>query len=147
MTHLTRSALLPYPAAAMFDLVNDIEAYPRYMEGCVGAQILFRDENVMEARLELSKGGIRQAFTTRNTLNPPDSIDMKLVEGPFSSFGGKWTFQQLNENACKVTFDLQFGFSNALLAMAAKSLFGSVADRMVDALVKRAHELYGYRNV
>jgi ribosome-associated toxin RatA of RatAB toxin-antitoxin module len=143
MTHLTRSALLPYPAPAMFDLVNDIEAYPRYMDGCVGAKILLREEDVIEARLELAKGGIRQAFTTRNQLTRPSSIDMQLVDGPFSAFSGRWTFQVLNDTACKVTLDLRFSFTNTLLAMAAKSLFGSVADRMVDALVKRANELYG----
>lgn len=145
MTHLTRSTLLPYPAEAMFDLVNDIEAYPRYMDGCTGAKILFRDDAVIEARLELSKGGIRQAFTTRNTLRPPTAIDMQLVEGPFTAFTGHWAFQALGDSACKVTIDLRFTLNNALLAMAAKALFGTVADRMVEALVKRANEIYGGR--
>lgn len=145
MTHLTRSALLPYPAEAMFDLVNDIEAYPRYMDGCTGATVLFRDDDVIEARLELSKGGMRSALTTRNTLKRPHSIEMQLIDGPFTAFSGGWTFLALSDSACKATIDLRFTLSNALLAMAAKSLFGSVADRMVDALVKRANDVYGAR--
>ena len=145
MTHLTRSALLPYPAEAMFDLVNDIEAYPRYMDGCTAATVLYRSDEVIEARLELAKAGIRSAFTTRNTLKRPHSIEMQLVDGPFTSFSGGWSFLALNDTACKATIDLRFTLSNALLAMAAKSLFGSVADRMVDALVKRANDVYGVR--
>ena len=33
----------------------------------------------------IQKGGIRQFFTTKNTLTPPDRIDLSLVEGPFKS--------------------------------------------------------------
>ena len=54
MTSINRSALLPYRAQQLFDLVNDIEAYPRYMDGCVGAQVLSREEGLVEARLDLS---------------------------------------------------------------------------------------------
>lgn len=39
-----RSALVAYSAQQMFDLVNDIEAYPQYMDGCVGARVLARGE-------------------------------------------------------------------------------------------------------
>ena len=34
MTDIQQSALLPYSAQAMFDLINDIESYPQFMEGC-----------------------------------------------------------------------------------------------------------------
>jgi ribosome-associated toxin RatA of RatAB toxin-antitoxin module len=73
MAHINRSALLPYPAQAMYDLVNDIEAYPKYMEGCVGATILRRDTDVIEARLDLARGAIRYSFSTRNHLDAPKS--------------------------------------------------------------------------
>jgi ribosome-associated toxin RatA of RatAB toxin-antitoxin module len=65
MTIIQRSALLPYPAERLFELVNDIEAYPRYMDGCVGARVMRRDEDVIEARLDLARGGIAQSFLTR----------------------------------------------------------------------------------
>lgn len=35
MTTIHRSALFPYQAAQLFALVNDIEAYPKFMDGCV----------------------------------------------------------------------------------------------------------------
>jgi ribosome-associated toxin RatA of RatAB toxin-antitoxin module len=145
MAHINRSALLPYPAQAIYELVNDIEAYPQYMDGCVGATILKRDDDVIEARLDLARGAIRYSFTTRNRLDAPKSIQMDLIDGPFTQFEGRWFFQTLNENACKVILDLQFSMSNSLVSLAAKKLFDGVANNLVDALCKRANALYGQK--
>ena len=43
MTVIERSALLPYAAEQVFDLVADIERYPEFLEGGVGAEIHERD--------------------------------------------------------------------------------------------------------
>lgn len=143
MTIVQRSALVPYSAAAMFELVNAIEAYPQFMEGCSGATILERSNDIVEARLDLAKGGMRYSFTTRNRLLPPERIEMTLVEGPFETFNGAWTFQALSENACKIALHLQFEMSGRLLNFAARKMFDGVANQMVDALVRRAHQLHG----
>ena len=58
MTVIKRSALLPYPSLDLFRLVSDIEAYPAYMDGCVGAVILRREADLVEARLDLSPPAI-----------------------------------------------------------------------------------------
>ncbi len=141
MTTIQRSALVPYSAQAMFDLVNAVETYPQFMDGCSGATVLARTNDTIEARLELTKGGMHYSFTTRNTLTPPQRIDMALVEGPFSKFRGVWTFQALGEQACKIALNLEFELSGRLLNFAARKLFDGVANQMVDALVKRAHIL------
>lgn len=143
MTTIQRSALVPYSAQAMFDLVNAIEDYPQFMEGCSGANVIARSNEFVEARLELAKAGMRYSFTTRNKLSPPERIELALVEGPFDQFQGVWTFHTLNEHASKISLHLQFELSGRLLNFAARKLFDSVANQMVDALVKRAHKLYG----
>ena len=63
-TSIQRSALVLHSAQAMFDLVNDIEAYPEYMDGCSGAQVISRDDKEVIARLDLRKAGISHSFTT-----------------------------------------------------------------------------------
>ena len=65
MNDIRRSALLPYSAERVYALINDVEAYPEYMDGCVGAQVLYVDGETMEARLDLARAGIRMSFTTR----------------------------------------------------------------------------------
>lgn len=143
MTHISRSALVAYSDQQMFQLVNDIEAYPQYMEGCIGAEVLERSSSEVTARLDLSKLGMRYSFTTRNVLSEPDSMDMQLVEGPFKQFRGVWSFKALAADACKVSLDLEFEFSNSLVAMAAGKWFESVANELVAGLCRRAQQIYG----
>lgn len=142
MPVVERSALVNYSTQQMFDLVNDIEAYPQYMDGCIGAKILRREEDWLEARLELSKAGVSQSFITRNQLLPPHSMTMSLLDGPFAYLNGKWQFTALSDHACKVSFTLDFELKNRLLGMAVGKLFESMVNKQVDALCARAKVIY-----
>ena len=146
-TEINRSALLPYSTDKVFALVNDVAAYPQFMEGCAGAEVLAEgsDEQgrpFMEARLDLAKAGLQQSFVTRNILTPPVSVQMSLLEGPFESFAGLWELKPLGDSACKVNLTVQFSLNSRALGAAAKALFNPIADNLVDAVVKRAHALF-----
>lgn len=143
MPHINRTALLPFTDQQMFDLVNDVMAYPHYLDGCVHAVILEQTSTTMVASLSLEKRGIKMSFTTQNVLDTPKSIVMNLHEGPFETFEGRWFFQRLNDEACKVILDLQFTLSGRVVDLAIRKLFDSVSNNMVDAMVKRAKEVYG----
>ena len=143
MSIIDQSALLPYSAGQMFALVNDIEAYPEYMDGCIGAEILETTGNQVTARLDLGKVGLRYSFTTRNTLVEPESMTMALVEGPFRHFEATWTFRALNENACKVSLKMEFEFATGLVDAVMKRLFDTTSRNLVNAVCQRAHERYG----
>ncbi len=126
----------------MFDLVNDIEAYPDYMDGCQSATVLGRGEDWVEARLALGLGGISQSFVTRNQLQPPHRMTMALVDGPFRSFNGLWSFAP-KDDGCQVTLELEFSLKNPLLAMAVNKMFEQIAASQVRALCARAERVYG----
>jgi ribosome-associated toxin RatA of RatAB toxin-antitoxin module len=143
MTTISRSALLPYTASRLFDLVNDIESYPEYMDGCVGAQVIRREAALVEARLDLAKGGITHSFSTRNRLQGTELITLELMEGPFEYFEGRWGFQALGDAACKMSLQLEFSVNSKVLGVAATKLIELVTDNLVDALGKRARQLYG----
>ena len=95
----------------------------------------------MVARLELSKAGVKQSFVTRNTNTPPNTISLVLEDGPFDSLGGEWRFEALSDEACRVSLELTFQLRTGLIKMAASRLFETVANDMVDAMVKRANQL------
>ena len=145
MTTISQSAILPYSAEVMFNLVNDIEAYPLFMHGCQGAEIISANANEVVARLELGKAGFKYAFTTRNHLRPPDCIEMALVEGPFKKFAAKWTFVALTEAASKTSLDMQFEFRAGIIDMALRKLFEATSKDLVNAISKRAAHLYGIK--
>ena len=138
VTRIERSALVLHPAHMMFDLVNDIESYPEYMDGCQGARVLLRAEQEIVARLDLAKAGIQQSFTTRNWLARPEGIEMVLEEGPFTRLQGQWRFQALTESACKVSLVLEFEFKSGLGQLAGGKLFTRVANNLVAATTDRA---------
>lgn len=145
MVTISRSALLPYSAAEVFALVNDIEAYPDFLDGCIAAEVLSATDEEVVARLELGKVGLRYAFTTRNTLEPPHRMVMHLVEGPFRHFEAQWRFTALSPNACKAELEMNFEFSNSLVNMALRALFESTSRELVNAVVRRAEQQYGRR--
>ena len=143
MANIQRSALLPFEASRIYQLVNDVAAYPRYMDGCVGAQVLESSEQHMLARLDLAKAGVSYSFTTRNRLLPHELIEMSLEEGPFEQFRGVWRFLSLSESACKVELDLSFKMAGSVRSAAMTKLFNIVGNNLVDALCKRANQIYG----
>ncbi len=140
-TTINKTALLPYSAQTMFDLVADIARYPEFLPGCTGAEILEQENHVVVARLDLSKAGVKQSFVTRNSNQPHTAIRLALEDGPFEALSGEWRFDALSGEACRVSLDLTFQLRSGLLKMAASRLFETVANDMVDAMVKRANQL------
>ena len=138
MTIINQSALLPYSARQLFDLVNDIESYPEFMDGCIDAEILSKTAQEVTARLVLGKAGLRYTFTTCNALNTPSRMTMALVEGPFKKFSATWDFKVLNQTACKISLKMEFEFSSGLVNAAMKSLFDSTSRNLVNAICQRA---------
>lgn len=143
MVAISQSALLPYSAEQMFALVNDIPAYPQFMHGCLGAEVLSVHDNTVTARLDLGKAGLRYSLTTHNELYPPVKMTMMLVDGPFSSFSAEWRFVPLRDDACKTSLDMRFEFGAGLLNVALKALFEATGRDLVNAIGKRAEQLYG----
>lgn len=143
MTQVDRSALVLHTAEQMFDLVNDVESYPQFLPWCSGTTLIESTENTMQASLRVAKAGLKYSFTTRNEHERPGKIRIELVEGPFSSLSGLWTFQPLSDEACKVSLSLQFDFSGKLTSLAMGKVFNQMAVTMVDAFVSRADQVYG----
>lgn len=124
----------------MFDLVNDVAAYPGRFRWCSNAVILEQGEDRLVARLDLGLGSFSTWFMTENTLRRPNSIDMRLRDGPFKSLHGRWEFHSLAEEACKVSLELEFEPSSRLLGPALAIGFQGLADRMVNDFVRVADQ-------
>ncbi len=132
-----------HSAEQMFDLVNNINAYPEFVPDCADAKVLEQNEEFITASLKIAKGGLSKWFTTKNTLLPENKIQMQLVEGPFKRLSGGWSFVPLDKNACKVILTLEFEFKNRLIQMAFGKVFNEVANNMVAAFINRAKTVYG----
>lgn len=145
MTHIRRSALVPYSSDEMYQLVVDVPHYADFLPWCGGARFLEEDGNNVTAQVDIAFKGVNKSFTTDNVLEPGRAIHMKLREGPFSTLEGTWTFTDLGEKASKIELDLDFSFSNPIVGKVIGPVFGAIADSMVEAFHKQARVVYGER--
>jgi len=143
MTVVEKSALVKFSAQQMFDLVNDIEAYPRFLPWCGGSRILKREGDIVEAELLISKGGFRKSFSTRNVIDEGGRITVSLLEGPFSYLEGTWDFMPLREDASKISLNLEFEMPGVLANLAFGAVFNQICNTMVSSFTQRAKEIYG----
>jgi len=143
MPQVNKSALVPFSASQMYKLVADIDAYQDFLPWCGHSEVLSREDDVVVGTVTIAKGGVNKSFTTENHQQVNKYIEVKLVDGPFKKLEGYWRFDALKEDACKVSLDLEYEFSNKLLGMVVGPVFNQVANTMVDSFVKQARGTYG----
>ena len=143
MTVVEKSALVKFSAHQMYDLVEDVESYPDFLPWCAGSRIISRNEDVVEAELEIAKGGFSKKFTTKNKMDTGGKISISLVNGPFSHLEGVWNFMPLREDASKISLDLEFEMSGKLASLAFGAVFHQICNTMVSAFTQRAKQVYG----
>lgn len=142
MPIINQKSLVSYSAKQMYQLVNNYERYPQFVPGCVAGRTLTAGENQVIAELTISKAGISQKFTTKNTMLENQSIKMQLVEGPFKFLQGEWKFVTIDEQCCQISLYLEFEFSSVLIDLAFGKIFTHLTGRMVEAFKQRAKEVY-----
>ena len=127
----------------MFDLVADVDAYPEFLPGCRSAHLRSRTDTELVGTLTLALAGISSTFTTRNALDPPGRMGVELLDGPFRTLSGGWTFEPAGDGGCRLTLKLQFEFSNPAKDLLLGAIFETTCNATVQAFVSRARALYG----
>lgn len=143
MHKISKSAIVPYSCSQMYQLVNQINDYPEFLNWCSSASILNQTEHKITASVHINKGAFNQSFTTVNTLTPDIRIDMQLKEGAFKQLQGAWIFTALNDNACKINLELEFSFASRWVDIAIAPIFTAISNAQLDAFVARAKTIYG----
>ncbi len=134
---------MPYTAGDMYALVADVESYPEFLPWCSDVEVHLRENNTVEATLELHRGGLKKRFRTRNKMQPEESMDLSLVGGPFRHLAGGWTFTPLGDAGSKVALDLEFEFDSRALDLVVGAFFEDACNSLVDAFTQRATQVYG----
>lgn len=142
MHRVEKSALVPYSAAQMFDLVAHVADYPRFLAWCTGSRVQPRDDGSVYATLDVRWRGVRSSFTTHNRHDRPARITLRLVDGPFRHLHGEWSFSALRADACKVELKLQFAFVSGVVGRLMGPVFEPISQTLVDAFTRRAEQLY-----
>ncbi len=142
MHKVEKTVLVSHSAAQMFALVDTVEDYPKFLPWCGGVDLIDRTETSTSATLHINYHGLKQNFTTQNMKTFPNSMDIKLKDGPFKHLDGCWQFIPLQPDACKIQFRLNYEFANSFLEKIIAPVFNHIAATFVDGFVTRADKVY-----
>jgi ribosome-associated toxin RatA of RatAB toxin-antitoxin module len=140
MHNIHKSAIVLHSSKKMFQLVDSVENYPRFLPWCGSTQILERDNSKTIASIEINYKGIRQTFTTENTKKQNKEMMIKLIDGPFQSLSGQWIFKNLDNNSCQIELKLEYQFSNIILEKLISPVFNMIANTFIDEFIKEANK-------
>lgn len=143
MAVVEKSVLIEHTAAEMFELVDDIEHYPQFLQWCDGVDVHEKTPQQTAATLHINFHGIKANFSTVNEKVFPSLMTIRLTQGPFQHLDGGWKFTSLGEAACKIEFRLHYEFSSKLLEKAIGPVFNHIATTFIESFVKRAKEIHG----
>ncbi|PCH83719.1 MAG: ubiquinone-binding protein [Piscirickettsiaceae bacterium] len=127
----------------MFELVNDVASYPKFLKWCRSSKVLNESATEMTAELEVAWKILHKVFSTQNTLVEGESIQLELLDGPFESMHGDWNFKRLRDDACKITMEIEFEFKSSISNMVFSAIFSQICSSLMDSFIKRADEIYG----
>jgi len=134
---------VPHLPHLMFNLVNDLEAYPRFIPNCKAMEVKAQADGSRLARMTISFGPITQSYTSKVTADPEAmTVTAVAVDGPFAYLDSKWTFTGEGEGA-RIRFDIDFKFSNPLVAAVAEPAFASKQNEIIDAFGDEADRRFG----
>ncbi|MDA1331835.1 MAG: type II toxin-antitoxin system RatA family toxin [Proteobacteria bacterium] len=147
MPIVKKSALVLHSANCVYDLVNGVDCYPDFLPWCCSTTIEEQSETHMVAEIVIGYRGINKSFKTKNQIVKPTetasgTIEICLVEGPFKNLHGIWSFTPLESHGCRIEFEVQYEFSNALVSKIVGPVFNQIAETLLDSFVRRAEKLY-----
>ncbi len=133
---------LPFSCKQIYDLVVDVESYPKFLPWCSHTRVWNQTETQFMAELTVSFKGIREKFQTLDVIEPNKKIEINLKSGPFQYLVSTWHFHPMGEDRTQVEFFIDFRFSNKMKEMIMGPVFTQVSKQMIGAFRKRAIALH-----
>ena len=146
--HHCLTRVLPYSAEDLFDLVGDVETYPKFVRWITTLRAWNRREagegvTTLDAEAKVRFGPLTERFSTRVRLDRPHlTVDVALISGPLRHLENHWRFEPRTGGA-ELTFEIDFDLKSALLSRLLATNFERAAAQLVHCFEVRAAELYG----
>ncbi len=134
---------LPYPPQRIFDLVADIESYPRFLPNVASARISKRDGHTLWVEQIVRVKVLRLKFRTQAVLNPPSQIKVTCRESSFGYFNEQWDFAEGPSGSTHLQCRAEYDFRSHLLKLALNEAMRDMLAATVNAFQQRARQLYG----
>jgi coenzyme Q-binding protein COQ10 len=134
---------LPYDPQQVFDLVADIENYPKFLRHVVSARISRRSGNTLWVDQIVRFKMLRLKFSTKAEMELPSRIHVVCSESPLGSFDDQWSFTAGPSGGTRLLCRTEFHFKSPVVRVAMDATLGEVLKTTVQAFQSRATQLYG----
>ena len=144
-TH-SETKILKYKPEQMFDLVADVNSYPKFLPWCsasrIHSRIMIGKNEILEADLVISFKVFREKFASKVTLiRSENQILTEYINGPFKRMHSTWHFKSL-EFGSEVSFYVDFEMKSAVLQKIVGVVFNEAMQRVLSAFENQAEALY-----
>ena len=134
---------LPNSPLQIFDLILDVESYPKFVPWCESTAIISKNDKEIIAKMKINYKGLTEVYSSRIITKRIDEsfvVEVKAIEGPFKFLNNHWTVSPVNEG-CKVEFQIDLEFKSFILDKMMGLFFINAAEKMIEAFEARALEL------
>jgi coenzyme Q-binding protein COQ10 len=137
-----------HSATDMFDLVADVEKYPKFLPLCERLTVRSRrsegDKEILVATMTIAYRIIRESFTTKVTIDRPAlRILAEYLDGPFRYLENVWRFEPQGRGESLVHFSIDYEFRSWTLSKLMGGVFDRAFHKFAEAFEKRADAVYG----
>ncbi|MEE9588652.1 MAG: type II toxin-antitoxin system RatA family toxin [Hyphomicrobiaceae bacterium] len=137
-----------HSATEMFDLVADVENYPKFVPLCESLSVRQRyfeaDHEILIADMTVSFRLFRESFASRVELQRDNNqILVNYLDGPFRQLDNKWRFTPQSPTGSEVDFFIAYEFRSRSLQLLVGAMFDRAFRRFTDAFEERADAVYG----
>ena len=141
------SKTINYSKDQMFDLVADIDRYDEFLPWCNNSKIIntsIKDDiKIVIADLEIGYDQFVYTYRSEVKLHKDKSeINVRNLDGPFKYLENNWKFVTVNESECEIHFKIDFELNITLFDILMRKFFDLAFQKMVDAFISRANEIY-----
>lgn len=162
---LAATRILPYPQAALYELVADVDSYAQFVPYCARSRVTSWSPPDSDGRrwpavadLHVGWGGLNEEFTSRLRCVP--GVSVEAVSGDPAGTGGqdasavfkslvtRWSLRGLEGEkspSTEVNLSIKYQFTNPLYAAVSAAVSDKIAALMIEAFEKRAREQLGGR--
>ena len=138
MPLVERTEVFDVDIETFYSVIIDYAAYPEFVDGVSGIEILNQDEN--EAEVEYSLNLIKTfSYILHLKHERPNTVEWNLKSGDiFKSNKGSWTLKDLGDGKTEVTYSLDVVFKGFAPKMIVNKLVSSNLPSMMKSYYKRA---------
>jgi coenzyme Q-binding protein COQ10 len=147
-----RDALnVPFPPEQIFDLVVDIESYPRFVPGWRAVRIATHERKLggdanrgrMLVDQQVSEKGLRFRFRTEARYRRPLYLRIATTSAPYRYFMLIWRFAPNGQGGTRVGVHMRYRLRAMPLQHVAERHFNNLFDQVVHAFDREARRRYG----